>query len=889
MFLCVLVSGLNGGEGQGAGITAGSIIALGLCVGYYWLRMQSKSAAKARIALQEQQRAAQSTAKQLQAEAKQQIADTVLPLVDAPAPELHIYRVTPPPTERLSARQATGLIRALLAKFGGGQLQLSLIGTERGLVWQVEQTDTEIVTSADELTDLFNSYYSNVTVNKVAAKKVSKPLKRRYQIFKPAATRYFDRAMSVTDIHSDDPLVHVARALMQVESDEYLTFTISIFAVQVAQQAELERVLTQSAYDAGYRYNPPIVRYSSRDWAETVTDVVGTAVIQKIRNDALRQQRVLAYTESQTNRFMEKLGQPLIGCALSVMIDTPSTERLTGLENTFGAIEELSGTEIKIDREYLSPVLDIQTSQDFHFRQPFDYLTELTPDGPNDPDLLSPYLFWLTFDELAAIWHMPHKGFDSSVLPIGTTQVPISRSAQMEQTGVRIGVNQFGTRSKEVFLPSSERTSHTAVIGKTGRGKSSLLHHMVHQDIADGRGVCVLDPKGDLISSILQHSIPAERERDVLVLDVSHPIDGSFYPPPLNLFVSGIEDDQQFQAAQRLVSLFTLTDTEFAERRMGNTLRQALMAVQAQTNPTVNDVYCLLFDEDYRTRLLPKINNDIVANYWRKFDWMKETEQASITQPLEWRIERFMLNQRLRAMSCHPLRLNFAKLMASNKIVLVSLGDGSDTLPQDELYLLGAALLMQLDYAARRKVVSKPPFMIYIDEAQQFVGTNLPTMLSQLRSYGVGLVLANQFFDQLLGKTFKAVEGNISTLIAFEVGDDDARTLLPYLEPGFTNRALVSLGKYTAAVSMIDGIGKRQPAFTVQTLPPPGHGQDNSAREMELRRKVVKQWQLMPYDEVLKSIQGRYANCGAAAITPTTNQATTNTTPNSGDYREFYN
>ena len=828
---------------------------------------------------------------QRRAEAQHLTATTVseqdLEPLKADDMEYPVFRVHTPVTATLSATQVNGLIRAVLMRANSGFLELMLVGTRAGVHWQLthfsgSQEEPEI--TPEELSEIFSTYYPGSVVERAPLKDPAKPLYRRYHVYKPKSVRYFDQALAVEDIKRDDPLTHVAQALLELEEGETVTYSVAVLSVATPDEQEIERVLTISAHDAGYRYQG--MSFSGRNWEESLGAAVGSGIVTGLRNLSLRGQRVLAYSESETKYYLEKLTQPLAQCVISVTFDSPKKDRLKSIERFHGAVEWLSGAELAIAPEYTSPDIAIEHFEDWFVKTPVDYVQKLATLDAQSSDLAARLLFNLTVSELAALWHPAHEGFSADVLGKKGVHVGLPRNFKMGEEGIQLGVNRMGTKSSPIMLPLSDRTAHTAIIGKTGRGKSSLLHHMIHQDIAAGRGVCVIDPNGNLISDLLQHSIPEQRESDVIILDVSTAVDGVFYPPPLNLFVSGIVGDQQFQAAQRLVSLFALADNEFAEKRMGNTLRQALMAVQSLPNPTINDVHCLLFDEDYRLRLLPQIENDIVATYWRKFDIKKENEQANISQPLEWRIERFMLNPRLRCMTCHPLRLNFGSLMAANKIILVSLGDASDTLPKDEINLMGAALLMQLEYAARRKVVTKPPFMVYLDEAQQFVDTNLRDMLSQLRSYGIGLVLANQYFGQLMGKTFKAVEGNISTLIAFEIGKDDASTLLPYLAPNFTDSALVSLGKYTAAISMLDADGRRQPAFTLETLPPPGQNQRHADREVYLRRKVVEQWGLKPYDEVHKLVKERYADCGASAITPTTKP----TTPaeSSGANLEFF-
>ena len=54
------------------------------------------------------------------------------------------------------------------------------------------------------------------------------------------------------------------------------------------------------------------------------------------------------------------------------------------------------------------------------------------------------------------------------------------------------------------------------VVGKTGVGKSTLLLNMILGDIKAGRGTVVIDPRGDLITDILDR-LPAsyaEEDRD---------------------------------------------------------------------------------------------------------------------------------------------------------------------------------------------------------------------------------------------------------------------------------------------------------------------------------------------------------------------------------------
>ena len=52
-------------------------------------------------------------------------------------------------------------------------------------------------------------------------------------------------------------------------------------------------------------------------------------------------------------------------------------------------------------------------------------------------------------------------------------------------------------------VPDKIRSEHMQVVGATGSGKSRFLLHMIQQDILEGRGVCLIDPHGELYDHIV--------------------------------------------------------------------------------------------------------------------------------------------------------------------------------------------------------------------------------------------------------------------------------------------------------------------------------------------------------------------------------------------------
>ena len=69
-----------------------------------------------------------------------------------------------------------------------------------------------------------------------------------------------------------------------------------------------------------------------------------------------------------------------------------------------------------------------------------------------------------------------------------------------------------------VRLPITDAVYHTHLLGPTGVGKSTVLLSLALADAAEGRGLLLLDPKGDLATDFLAR-LPQERVGDVVVLE----------------------------------------------------------------------------------------------------------------------------------------------------------------------------------------------------------------------------------------------------------------------------------------------------------------------------------------------------------------------------------
>ena len=90
-------------------------------------------------------------------------------------------------------------------------------------------------------------------------------------------------------------------------------------------------------------------------------------------------------------------------------------------------------------------------------------------------------------------------------------------------------------------------------------------------------------------------------------------------------------------------------------------------------------------------------------------------------------------------------------------------------------------------------------------------------MLSELRKYRVGLVLAHQYLAQIDPVVLEAILGNVGTVICFRVGPSDTEILAREFSPHLAPFDLTNLPNHAIYLRlMTDGVVS--PPFSAETL-----------------------------------------------------------------------
>jgi hypothetical protein len=113
-------------------------------------------------------------------------------------------------------------------------------------------------------------------------------------------------------------------------------------------------------------------------------------------------------------------------------------------------------------------------------------------------------------------------------------------------------------------------------------------------------------------------------------------------------------------------------------------------------------------------------------------------------------------------------------------------------------------------------------FCLYVDEFQNFSTDSFADVMSEARKFRLNLIVANQFTTQLTDEIRAAVFGNVGTIVAFRIGQDDTGPLKQYFQPTFDEDDLLRLPTGDTIVrTLVNGVPTAP--FSMTTLMPQGH------------------------------------------------------------------
>lgn len=452
---------------------------------------------------------------------------------------------------------------------------------------------------------------------------------------------------------------------------------------------------------------------------------------------------------------------------------------------------------------------------------------------------LAPRLQVFGAAELASLWHPPglalsmikNISWGGGLTGEAPENLPIATGNEEEHKLINFfGRTEYKNKTTTFGIKKEDRRKHMYIIGKTGTGKSTMIANMAINDMRNGEGLAVIDPHGDLCDVLLDF-IPSFRINDVAYLDPSD-INHPFHLNPLE-----IKNEQYRELiSSGIVSIFHKLYHFSWGPRLEYILRNAILTLLHVPQSTLLQVPELLTNENYRARVVEKMGDQVLKNFWlNEFAKMSPQMRSEATSPILNKVGQFLSSQTIRNIVGHSAStIDLEAMMNEGKIVLVNLSQGK--LGEDNSALLGAMMITKMQLAAMNRVYlaeeKRRDFYLYVDEFQNFATTSFIKILSEARKYRLNLTLANQYIGQIDEDVQKAIFGNTGSLASFSVGAFDARSLAKEFGAKYKEEELVGLGNYQIVLKLSIDNYTSSP-FTSMTLPLPNSRNQN-------REKVIR-------------------------------------------------
>jgi len=413
----------------------------------------------------------------------------------------------------------------------------------------------------------------------------------------------------------------------------------------------------------------------------------------------------------------------------------------------------------------------------------------------------------LSSGEISDLFHFPYTKITKTedLVKLHSRQLPaplgLKRAKKLD---VVFAKNTYGGSTTKIGLTKDERRRHVYILGATGTGKSTMLLSMINQDLKNGKGVCVIDPHGDLIENILPQ-IPDNRVRDVVYFNP----DDISYPMGINLLerTPGLnpEDDLKEKEfiTESIISLFhKIYSDKYSGPRMEYILRNTIHTVFTLENPTLFTIYKLLINPKFRKSVTRNLTDDNLKDFWRyEFSQAGNYQKVKMISPITNKIGRFLFSPSAkRILEQEKSTINFDQIMDEGKILLGNVSKGK--IGEDNSEVFGVMIMAKIQLAAykraRNKEKDRKDFYLYVDEFQNFATEAFGQILSEARKYRLNAVLAHQTTSQIEDISLVNITlANTGTIICFRTANpEDEKVILPQFRPYVESGEISSLPSY---------------------------------------------------------------------------------------------
>jgi uncharacterized protein DUF87 len=458
---------------------------------------------------------------------------------------------------------------------------------------------------------------------------------------------------------------------------------------------------------------------------------------------------------------------------------------------------------------------------------------------------------WLNASELLGISGLPV----GEEVPVGvevslTRQVP--PRPELGCRGRPLFVADRHGQPVPVALDFGACARHAAILGASGGGKSTIAARGILSHIAAGHAGVVIDPKGDLVSTVIEHA--KEGAERIVVLDPSAAV-----VPGVDLFGRGDPDLR----SEVLVSVFRSLFKDVWGPRSDDYLRLGVRTLAGVPGATLLDLPNLFLDPRARRRAVGFLDDPLLVGQWQALERLSEAERAQHLQAPLSRVMNLITRPAVQAVFGPGATLDIGRLLDSGGWLLVPLPSGVIGSASARIIASALTFLVWSHIAARAAIApqARKLLCLFFDETQALTdqGLGLEDMLEQARGYNASVTIATQAIGRMPQQLQHSLLSNVGTLISFRAGATEATTIARELV-GLSAQDIQSLPPFHVAAKVATGSGSGSVVVTGRTLPlgePTGQASRILARSAERYGRSRQ--------AVQAAVRERYATTSAAS------------------------
>ncbi len=344
-----------------------------------------------------------------------------------------------------------------------------------------------------------------------------------------------------------------------------------------------------------------------------------------------------------------------------------------------------------------------------------------------------------------------------------------------------------------VVISPRDLQTHLYMVGGTKSGKTTLIRCIAkHMEMANIHGTfrnafIFVDPKGSDAYDFLRQCEPETYRRDrVMFLD---PVDTGFSInvlelPPYEPGKRHVVVSQYVGYIMQMIEYWYRGSDSFVRlRRILDTLLQYIYL--HNDKPTFLDMYEIIV-------AMQRDGREVLLRMFRELGKPESALQHAVEsvagmekiayEPALNRLEKFATDPVLRHMFCvRESTVRFDSMIAAGAFTIIRLSPLN--IPQHIITLAKQTLIVKLWFAIQERAErvklerDRTQVLLALDEFQDVAGLPvIEAMLTQSRSYGLGLLLAHQTTTQLNDRLFEIITGNAGTQFVGRVtGRDGGR------------------------------------------------------------------------------------------------------------------